>query len=342
MTETTGSADTPGSPGTAGSPATTGGPGTTGGAALEGRIALVAGATRGAGRAIALALAGAGAVVYCTGRSTEGAPSDYGRRETIEETARLITEAGGTAHAVVVDHLDVEAVRALTARIDREQGRLDILINDIGGEAYVRFDTPLWEYDLDEGRKLLETGFTTHLNTSHSALGLLIRRPGALVVDVTDGTRDYNASHFRGTVFLDVTKTAVDRLAYAVGHEIAPHGGTAVSVSPGWLRSEMMLDAFEVSEETWREAAEANRGRPGAVPPYEFVISETPAMLARGVVALAADPDRASWNTRSVSSFELAEHYDLTDLDGSRPDAWSFITAMETTAAEDLDVDAYR
>lgn len=310
--------------------------------ALEGRIALVAGATRGAGRAIALELARAGAVVYCTGRSTQGAPSDYGRPETIEETAELIRGAGGTAHAMVVDHLDVEAVRALVHRIDREQGRLDILINDIGGEAYVRFDTPLWEYDLDEGRKLFDTGFTTHLNTSHSALELLIRHPGALVVEVTDGTRSYNDSHFRGTVFLDVTKTAVDRLAFAEGHELAPHGGTAVSVSPGWLRSEMMLDAFDVTEQTWREAAEANRGRSGAVPPYEFVISESPAMLARGLTALAADPGRASWNTRSVSSFELAVHYDLTDVDGSRPDSWSFITAMETTPVEDLEVGGYR
>ena len=310
--------------------------------ALEGRIALVAGATRGAGRAIALELARAGAVVYCTGRSTAKAPSDYGRSETIEGTAQLITGAGGTAHPVVVDHLDVRAVRALIGRIDQEQGRLDILVNDIGGEAYVQFDTPLWEYDLDRGTQLIDTGFTTHLNTSHSALELLIRHPGGLVVEVTDGTRSYNHTHYRGTVFLDLTKTAVDRLAYAQGHELAPHGGTAVSVTPGWLRSEMMLDAFGVTEETWREAAEANRARSDAVPPYEFVISETPAMLARGITALAADPSRAVWNTRSLSSVELAEHYDLTDVDGSRPDSWSFVTAMETTAAEELDVEDYR
>lgn len=309
---------------------------------LEGRIALVAGATRGAGRAIARELARAGAVVYCTGRSTAQAPSDYGRSETVEGTAQLITDAGGTAHPVVVDHLDVGAVRTLIARIDREQGRLDILVNDIGGEAYVQFDTPLWEYDLDRGTQLIDTGFTTHLNTSHSALELLIRHPGGLVVEVTDGTRSYNHTHYRGTVFLDLTKTAVDRLAYAQGHELAPHGGTAVSVTPGWLRSEMMLDAFGVTEETWREAAEANRARSDAVPPYEFVISETPAMLARGITALAADPSRAVWNTRSLSSVELAEHYDLTDVDGSRPDSWSFVTAMETTAAEELDVEDYR
>ncbi|HLS72455.1 MAG TPA: SDR family oxidoreductase [Actinomycetaceae bacterium] len=309
---------------------------------LAGRIALVAGATRGAGRAIAVELGRAGATVYCTGRSTAGSPSDYGRPETIEGTAELITAAGGRAHPAVVDHLDVTAVRELVARIDREQGRLDILVNDIGGEAYVRFGTPLWEYDLAEGTRLLNTGFTTHLNTSHSALGLLIRHPGGLVVEVTDGTRAYNAAHYRETVFLDITKTAVDRLAFAQGHELAPHGGTAVSVTPGWLRSEMMLDAFGVTEDTWRAAAEANRGVPEAAPPYEFVISETPAMLARGIVALAADPQRQEWNTRSVSSLELAEHYDLTDVDGSRPDAWSFIAAMETTPVAELDVEKYR
>jgi NAD(P)-dependent dehydrogenase (short-subunit alcohol dehydrogenase family) len=309
---------------------------------LRGRVALVAGATRGAGRAIARELGRSGAIVYCTGRSTTGRPSDYGRPETIEETAALVAAEGGTAHPVVVDHLDPVAVRELVARIDREQGRLDILVNDIGGEVYVRFGTALWEYDLDDGMRLFDTGFRTHLNTSHAALGLLGRSPGGLVVEVTDGTRAYNATHYRETVFLDLTKTAVDRLAFAEGHELAARGGTAVSVTPGWLRSEMMLEAFGVTEETWRQAAEANRGRSGAVPPYEFVISETPAMLARCVAALAADPERARWNTRSVSSFDLAEHFDLADDDGSRPDAWGFIEAMEATPAAELEVGDYR
>ncbi|MCH8560871.1 SDR family NAD(P)-dependent oxidoreductase [Nesterenkonia sp. LB17] len=309
---------------------------------LSGRVALVTGATRGAGRAIARELAGAGAVLYCTGRSSPEAPSDYGRSETVEETARLISDAGGTAHPVIVDHLEIEAVRALIARIDENHGRLDILVNDIGGEAYVEFGKALWDYDLAAGKKLFDTGFTTHLNTSHSALPLLIRNPGGLVVEVTDGTRRYNASHFRENAFLDLTKTAVDRLAFAQGHELAPHGGTAVSVSPGWLRSEMMLDGFGVTEQTWRAAAEANRGKTEVVPPYEFVISETPAMLARGITALAADPARAGWNTRSTSSFELAQHYELTDVDGSRPDAWSFITEMETTDAAQLEASQYR
>ena len=309
---------------------------------LTGKVALVAGATRGAGRAIARELGRAGAVVYCTGRSTTNQPSDYGRPETIEETAELIINAGGTAHPVVVDHREITQVRRLIDRIEKEYGRLDVLVNDIGGEAYVEFDIPLWEYNWEHGRRLLEAGLMTHLLTSHCAMGLLSRRAGGLVIEVTDGTRNYNTGHFRGTVFLDLTKTAVDRLAYAEGHELADHGGTAVSVTPGWLRSEMMLDAFGVTERNWRESAEANLGRVGALPPYEFVISETPHMLARGVVAIATDPERAQWNTLSVSSFELAQHYDFYDVDGSRPDSWGFITAMEMTSAKELNVEDFR
>lgn len=309
---------------------------------LAGKVALVAGATRGAGRAIAVELGRSGAQVYCTGRSTRGNPSDYDRPETIEGTAERVTDAGGTGIAVAVDHTDIWQVKALITRIEEEHGRLDILVNDIGGEPYVKFEIPLWQYPFEQGMKLFNTGFTTHLITSHCALGLLTRSPEALIVEVTDGTRRYNASHYRSTVFLDITKTAVDRLAFAQGHEVAPHGGTAVCVSPGWLRSEMMLDAFEVTEDTWRQAAEANRGTQDAVPPYEFVISETPAMLARGIAALAADPHRSQWNTQSLSSFDLAQHYGVTDTDGSQPDSWSFITAMETQPAEELDVTAYR
>ncbi|HLS34325.1 MAG TPA: short-chain dehydrogenase, partial [Brevibacterium sp.] len=209
-------------------------------------------------------------------------------------------------------------------------------------EAYVDFDLALWDCDWARVMTLFETGFMTHLITSHAALGLLSRVPGGLVVEITDGTRAYNADHYRSTVFLDLTKTAVDRLAFGEGHDMAAAGGTAVSVTPGWLRSEMMLDGFGVTEQTWREAAEANRGVADAVPPYDFVISETPTMLARGVAALAADPQRERWNTRSTSSFELAEHYDLHDVDGSRPDAWSFIRALESTPADRLVIGDYR
>lgn len=309
---------------------------------LAGRIALVTGATRGAGRAIARALGGAGAEVYCTGRSTGAARSDYGRPETVEETAGLVTAAGGIAHAEVVDHRRVEEITALVERIDAAHGRLDILVNDIGGEAYVEFDVPLWEYDLARGMQLFETGFLTHLLTSRAALGLLVRSPGGLVVEITDGTRTYNAAHFRSTVFLDLTKTVVDRLAFATGHELREHEGTAVSVTPGWLRSEMMLEGFGVTEDTWEAAARANRGRSDAVPPYAFAISESPALLARGIAALAADPERARWNTRSTSSYELARHYDLTDVDGSRPDTWRFMAALESQPVESIEIDDYR
>lgn len=309
---------------------------------LTGRIALVTGATRGAGRAIAVELARAGAEVYCTGRSTEALRSDYDRKETIEGTVGLIAEAGGIGHAMAVDHRRIAEVRSLIDSIDSAHGRLDILVNDIGGEAYVDFDVPLWEYDWERGMQLFETGFTTHLVTSRCALGLLAARPGGIVVEITDGTREYNADHFRGTVFLDLTKTAVDRLAYAEGHELAAQGGTALSVTPGWLRSEMMLDHFGVTEDTWRDAAEANRGVTDAVPPYEFVISETPALLARGIAAVAADPDRARWNTASTSSHALGVHYGLADVDGSLPDTWRFMADLETTPAEELDVADYR
>lgn len=303
-------------------------------------MALVAGATRGAGRAIAVALGEAGATVYCSGRSGGGARSDYDRPETVDETARLVTEAGGQGHAAVTDHLDPAQVDALVARIESEQGRLDVLVNDIGGEKYVQFDTPFWEYDLDEGLKLLRTALLTHVVTARAALRLLVRNPGSLVVEITDGTREFNAEQYRDTVFLDLAKTGVDRLAFAEGHELGKHGGTAVSVTPGWLRSEMMLEVMGVTEETWFEAAQASQGREGEPPP-EFVISESPALLGRGIAALAADPERKRWNTRSTSSFELAEHYDLTDVDGSRPDTWRYMAEL-LAGRRPEDVSEYR
>ena len=203
------------------------------GMTLEGKVALVAGATRGAGRGIATALGEAGATVYCTGRSTRGKRSEYDRPETIEETAELVGEAGGTGIAVPLDHLDPGAVEALVARIDAEQGRLDVLVNDIwGGERLFEWDTPVWEHDLDNGLRMLRLAIDTHLITSHFALPLLIRRPGGLVVEMTDGTREYNAVNYRLNVFYDLAKTAVIRLAYSQAHELAPHGGTAVALTP--------------------------------------------------------------------------------------------------------------
>ena len=231
---------------------------------LNGKVALVAGATRGAGRGIAVALGEAGATVYCTGRSTRAQRSEYDRPETIEETAELVDAAGGTGIAVAVDHLEREQVAALVARIDADHGRLDVLVNDIwGGEKLFEWNTPVWEHDLDAGLRMLRLALDTHLITSHFALPLLIRRPGGLVVEMTDGTAEYNAANYRNSAFYDVVKSAIIRLAFAQSHELEPHGCAAVALTPGWMRSEMMLEAFEVTEETWREGTVGPPALPG-------------------------------------------------------------------------------
>jgi NAD(P)-dependent dehydrogenase (short-subunit alcohol dehydrogenase family) len=288
---------------------------------LEGTIALVAGATRGAGRGIAVSLGEAGATVYSTGRSTRAARSEYDRPETIEETAELVDAAGGRGIAVPTDHLEPAQVRALVERIDAEQGRLDLLVNDVwGGERLFEWDTPVWEHDLANGLHLLDLAIKTHLITSHFALPLLIREPGGLVVEMTDGTAEYNATTYRINAFYDLAKTAVIRLAFAQSRDLAPHGATAVALTPGWLRSEMMLDAFGVTEANWRDATER-------IP--HFGISETPRYVGRAVAELAADPDRARHNGASLSSGALAREYGFTDLDGSRPDAWRYMVEVQ-------------
>jgi NAD(P)-dependent dehydrogenase (short-subunit alcohol dehydrogenase family) len=288
---------------------------------LDGRIALVAGATRGAGRGIAVELGAAGATVYVTGRSTRARRSEYDRAETIEDTADLVTAAGGTGIAVPTDHLDPAQVEALVARIEAESGRLDVLVNDIwGGENLAAWDTPVWEHSLDDGLRLLRLAVDTHLVTARYAFPLLVRRPGGLVVEVTDGTAAYNAEHYRINVYYDLAKSAPIRLARSWAHELRGHGGTAVCVTPGWLRSEMMLDIFGVTEENWRDAC---REQP------HFAISETPRYVGRGIAALAADPDRNRWTGRSTSSGELAQVYGLTDVDGSAPDAWRYMVEVQ-------------
>jgi NAD(P)-dependent dehydrogenase (short-subunit alcohol dehydrogenase family) len=300
---------------------------------LTGKVALVAGATRGAGRQIAVQLGAAGATVYATGRSTRAQRSEMNRPETIEETAELITAAGGTGIAVPVDHLVPEQVEALVQRIDTEQGRLDVLVNDVwGGDPLATWHKPVWEQPLDPGLRLLRLAVDTHIITSHFALPLLIRTPGGLVVEMGDGTTAYNAANYRLSVFYDLAKWSVNRLAFAWSQELAEHGATAVALTPGWLRSEMMLDNYGITEETWHEATERE--------PH-FAISETPAYVGRAVVALAADEDRARWNGRSVSSGELAQVYGFTDLDGSRPDAWRYLVEVQDPG-EPADVTGYR
>ncbi|MGV9631591.1 SDR family oxidoreductase [Streptomyces sp. NPDC003487] len=300
---------------------------------LDGKVALVAGATRGAGRGIAVELGAAGATVYVTGRTTRARRSEYDRPETIEDTADLVTAAGGTGIAVPADHLDPAQVRAVIERIDDERGRLDVLVNDIwGGETLFEWDTPVWEHDLDNGLRLLRLAVDTHAITSHHALPLLLRRPGGLVVEMTDGTAEYNGVTYRNSFFYDLAKTAVLRMGFSLGRELGPRGATALALTPGWMRSEIMLDAFGVREENWRDALER-------VP--HFAISETPRFVGRAVAALAADPDVARFNGQSLSSGGLARVYGFTDLDGSRPDAWRYLVEVQD-AGKPADVTGYR
>ena len=289
---------------------------------LDGKVALVTGASRGAGRGTAVALGEAGAIVYCTGRSTREHRSEYDRPETIDETAELVDAAGGTGIAVAVDHLEASQVEALVQRIDGESGRLDVLVNDIwGGERLFEWNTPVWEHDLANGLRMLRLAIDTHLITSHFALPLLIRAPGGLVVEMTDGTREYNAEHYRVSAFYDLAKAAVIRFAFAQAQELAPHGCAAVALTPGWMLSEMMLENYRVTEENWRDGA--------AVNPHFAAISESPRFVGRAVAALAADPDLSRRNGGSFSSGGLAREYGFTDVDGSQPDCWRYMVEVQ-------------
>src|SRR6266540_3965491 len=279
--------------------------------ALRSRVAVVAGATRGAGRGIAAALGEAGATVVCTGRSsrTGSTRSDYDRAETIEEAAELVTDLGGTGIAALAD------------QIRSEHGHIDVLVNDIWGAEQLKggpadWNKPIWELDLDDGLRILRLAIDTHLITSHHLLPLLIDKPGGLLVEVTDGTAEHNATRYRISVFYDLAKVAVNRLAFSQGHELEPFGATAVALTPGWLRSEIMLDNYAVSEKNWRESD---------IAPPDFALSESPRYVGRAVVALASDRDRARWNQQSVNSGQLAREYGFTDVDGSQPDMWRFI-----------------
>ncbi|MFE9257137.1 SDR family oxidoreductase [Streptomyces sp. NPDC006879] len=284
---------------------------------LNGRIALVAGATRGAGRAIAVQLGSAGATVYVTGRTTRERASEVGRKtETIEQTAELVTAAGGEGVPLPADHLDPAQVGAVIARIDADHGRLDLLVNDLwGGEHLVVFGKRMWETGLEQGLRMLDLGVRSHIITSHHALPLLVRHPGGLIVEVTDGTAETNR-RFRENFYYDLAKNAPIRMAHNLAHDLEGTGCTAVAVTPGWLRSEQMLAALAVTEENWREAVDRVPG---------FAVSESPTYLGRGIAALAADSRVARWNGRSLSSAQLARTYGFTDVDGSRPDAWAYI-----------------
>jgi NAD(P)-dependent dehydrogenase (short-subunit alcohol dehydrogenase family) len=299
---------------------------------LAGKVALVAGGTRGAGRGIAVQLGAAGATVYVTGRTTRAERSEMNRPETIEETAALVDEAGGRGIAVQVDHLAPEQVRALMARIEAEQGRLHVLVNDIFGLTKMEWNKSVWESTLETGLHTLHLAVDTHAITSHFAIPLLIKTPGGLVVEMTDGTDEYNATNYRVSFFYDLAKASVNRMAFALAHELQPHGATAVSLTPGWLRSEAMLEAYGVTEANWRDATMRQ--------PH-FAISESAAFVGRAVAALARDPNVSRWNGKSLSSGQLAKIYGFTDLDGSRPDAWRYVVEVQD-AGKPADVTGYR
>ncbi|WP_037604529.1 SDR family oxidoreductase [Streptacidiphilus rugosus] len=288
---------------------------------LAGQVALVAGGTRGGGRGVAVELGAAGATVYVTGRSSAASGgSEMARPETVEETAALVTAAGGVGIAVRVDHSRPEEVRALVERIRADHGgRLDVLVNGVwGGDPLTDWEHPLWEQDLDTGLRLLHQAVETHIVTSRYALPLLVDGGRGLVVEVTDG----NTARYRGSFFYDLAKSSVIRLAVGQAAELRPHGVAAVALTPGFLRSEAVLDHFGVTEATWRD---------GVAQDEHFAFSETPAFLGRAVVALAADPQVLRRSGRALSTWELAREFGFTDADGSRPD-WGahWAEALET------------
>jgi NAD(P)-dependent dehydrogenase (short-subunit alcohol dehydrogenase family) len=274
---------------------------------LKGKIALVAGATRGAGRGIAIALGEAGATVYCTGRSSRGRRATPGRPETIEETAELVTAAGGRGIAVRVDHTKPTEVKRLVAGIKRRHKGLDILVNDVwGGDALTEFGKTFWTANLDKGLRMLKQAIHSHIITSHYAVPLMLGRRRGIILEITDG----DAFYYRGNIFYDLVKISVIRLAFAMSRELRKRDIVSVALTPGFLRSEAMLDHFGVSEANWKEGGKKDPN---------FLASESPGYVGRAVVALAADPGVKEKSGRVFSSWGLAREYGFTDLDGTRP-----------------------
>ncbi|MGG2015205.1 SDR family oxidoreductase [Bacillus sp. S10(2024)] len=276
---------------------------------LQGKVAVVAGGTRGAGRGIAMMLGEAGATVYVTGRSTKGNLSSMGRTETIEETAELVTKLGGKGIAVRVDHTVKEDVAALFVKIEKEQnGQLDILVNDVwGGDPLTEWNVPFWEHNLDNGIQMQTTAVHSHIITSHYGVPLMVKNKNGLVIEITDGV-DYE---YRGNMFYSLAKISTIHLAQAMARDLAPYNITSVAVSPGFLRSEAMLDIFGVTEENWQEGAKKD--------PH-FIASETPFFIGRAIAALASDPNVHKKTGKALSSWELAREYKFKDIDGRQPD----------------------
>jgi NAD(P)-dependent dehydrogenase (short-subunit alcohol dehydrogenase family) len=274
---------------------------------LKGKVAVVAGATRGAGRGIACVLGEAGATVYCTGRSVRGRPATSNRPETIEETAELVSARGGVGIHVQVDHTVEEQVRALFERVKHEQGHLDLLVNDVwGGDELTEWGKPFWEHSLQKGLQMLERAVHSHIITSHYGVPLMLPRRQGLVIEVTDG----DGFSYRGTLFYDLAKVSAIRLAFAMAEELRAHRIAAVALTPGYLRSEAMLDGFGVTEANWRDAVKKD--------PH-FAESETPFYIGRAVAALAADPNVMEKSGKALATWNLAPEYGFTDVDGRQP-----------------------
>lgn len=304
-------------------------------------VALVAGATRGAGRAIAVELARAGFFVYATGRSSRvTGPSEIDRPETIEETGDLIGVAGGHGRALVVDHESLEAVETLIATVRRDQGRLDVLVNDIfGGDRYAQWEKPIWEHDWAGGLRMLQMGVHTHLITCHAAIAFMLETAEAngrrgVIVEMTDGTSAANATFRRNVGFYyDLVKANVERIVIGLSAELEGQPLVAIGVTPGWLRSERMLENFGVTEASWREACVSTPG---------FAISESPTYVARGVAALATDDHAWRWAGRIASARQLADAYGVTDIDGSKPDCWGYLAEYGWSRDDGFGVENYR
>jgi len=304
--------------------------------ALTGRVALVTGATRGAGRAIAVELARAGAYVYATGRSSRTTGrSEIDRPDTIEETGDLISHAGVEGTALVVDHEDQAAVAALVGRIEDDHGRMDVLINDIvGGDRHAQFDKPLWEHDLPGALRMLRMGIDTHLVPAATAIPLLLRSDAGLLVEMTDGTSQFNAKYRQGVGFYyELVKANVDRIVTSLTAELKDQPVTALAVTRGWLRSANMLDNFGVTEHTWRDTLDATPG---------FAISESPTYVAPGIAALTGDEAASRLAGHVLTSRQLADTYDLTDTQDSSHDCWGWIDTYGIEEQSGQDVERFR